>query len=238
MTVENNGAWGKSHTGCKRKSNEDRYLIKIVSEISILAVADGMGGLPGGEIAAQIVIDTFQEHVFSKTDLETDLKTVLLTAEKKILQKIQENPKLEGMGTTATAATVYQSKVFWIHIGDSRLYLLRNKKIKQITKDHTFIQDLIDDGTLSPEQAYKHPLKNMLDQCLGCDDSESDCGIFQIKKNDRLLLCTDGLTKHLPDSQIESIMAINSIHEAGRQLIEESLKMGGSDNITIVIKNF
>ncbi len=237
MTVENTGTWGKSHIGCKRKNNEDRYLIKIVSEISILAVADGVGGNPGGEIAAQIVTDSFQEHIFSKTDLKTDLKTVLLESEKRILQKIEENQKFEGMSTTLTAVAVYHSKVFWIHIGDSRLYLLRNKKIKQMTKDHTFIQDLIDDGTLSPEQADKHPLKNMLDQCLGCDDIELDCGVFQVKKNDRLLLCTDGLTTHLPDSQIESIMAINSIQEAGKQLIEEALKIGGSDNVTVVIKN-
>ena len=82
MTVENTGTWGKSHIGCKRKNNEDRYLIKIVSEISILAVADGVGGNPGGEIAAQIVTDSFQEHIFSKTDLKTDLKTVLLESEK------------------------------------------------------------------------------------------------------------------------------------------------------------
>ncbi len=238
MTVENTGTWGESHTGYKRKSNEDRYLIKIVSEISILAVADGVGGLPGGEIAAQIVIDTFQKHVFSETDLKTDLKTVLLKAEKGILQKIKENPKLEGMGTTLTAVALYHSKVFWIHIGDSRLYLLRNKKIKQITKDHTFIQDLIDDGTLSPEQSDKHPLRNMLDQCLGCDDIEPDSGLFKVKRNDQLLLCTDGLTTHLPDSQIESVMAINSIQAAGKQLIEEALKMGGSDNVTVVVKNF
>ncbi|MCF6246305.1 MAG: Stp1/IreP family PP2C-type Ser/Thr phosphatase [Desulfobacula sp.] len=230
--------WGESHTGHRRKQNEDRYLIKKSSECITLAVADGVGGSPGGDMAAQTAIDVFQEYSFSKEALEKDLDTVLKIAEKQIHRKIDDNPDLDNMGTTLTAAVLYMNKVFWIHIGDSRMYLLHKKKIRKITTDHTFIQDLIDDGTLTLDQAKKHPLKNMLDQCLGCDKVQPDTGIFEVEKNDRLLLCSDGLTAHLSDLQIESILKTNSAKTACQNLISLALKMGGTDNVTVIVKTF
>jgi serine/threonine protein phosphatase PrpC len=230
--------WGKSHIGYKRKTNEDRFLIQELSHIVILTVADGLGGCVGGEIAAQHVIDAFRESEFSKDHLEMDLANALAEAEKQICQNVKRNPDLYGMGSTVTTAAVYQNWVAWIHVGDSRMYLLHDNKIKQITRDHTFLQDFIDDGSLTPQQAKVHLFKDMLDQCVGCEEIEPDQGVFTVEKNDRLLICSDGLTKHLSDLQIESILTITSVKEAGRQLIREALRMGGSDNITVIVKTF
>jgi len=238
MTLKSAEAWGATHTGNKRNKNEDRFLIRELPEIIILAVADGMGGLPGGEIAAQICVNTFQEYDFSKKNLEKDLKMVLGRAGKRIQHHAAKNPELENMGTTATVAAVYKNKVFWIHIGDSRIYLLHQNKIKQVSTDHTFIQDLIDDGTLTLDQAKKHPFRNVLDQCLGCDEIEPDFGVFKIEKNDRLLLCSDGLTKHLSDLQIESLLKTMSIQKTGQLLVKTALEEGGTDNITVIVKTF
>jgi PPM family protein phosphatase len=230
--------WGKSHIGYRRKNNEDRFLIQELSHIVILAVADGLGGGVGGEIAAQHVIDAFRNTEFSKDHLEKDLGDALSEAEKQISHNVKRTPDLYGMGSTVTTAAVYQNKVAWIHVGDSRMYLLHDNKIKQITRDHTFLQDLIDDGTLTPQQAKVHALKDMLDQCVGSEEVEPDQGVFTVEKNDRLMICSDGLTKHLSDLQIESILTITPIQEAGRQLIREALRMGGTDNITVIVKTF
>ncbi len=238
MSSTNINLWGKSHIGYRRKNNEDRFLIYEMPEITILVVADGVGGHTGGEIAAQLVIDTFQEYKFSKNNLQQDLGIALFKAEKRIHHKVHENPDLDGMGTTITTAAIYKDKIFWRHVGDSRMYLLHDKKFKQITTDHTFIQDLIDDGTITLEKAKTHPLKNMLDQCVGCEEIKPDYGEFNIEKNDRLMLCSDGLTKHLSDLQIESILKTDSIQNAGQQMIQAALEMGGTDNVTVIISRF
>lgn len=236
MTVIDTDTWGESHIGCKRKTNEDRFLIKELPGLMILAVADGMGGHAGGEVAAQIVIDAFAEYNFSKDNVKNDLKSALETAQKNILYKSSRNFDLDGMGSTATTMALFQNKAFWVHVGDSRIYLLHDKKIRQITTDHTFMQDLIEDGAISLEQAEKHPLKNLLDQCVGCDEIHPDTGMLTLRKNDRILLCSDGLTRHLPDVQIESILMVNPVQRAGQQLIRTALEMGGADNVTVIVK--
>jgi len=237
MTKKDSGVWGESHKGHKRKLNEDRFLIRELPGITILVVADGVGGNANGEQAAEIVIDAFQTYKFSGEGIKDDLSAALENAAKRIHNEINKNSNMAGMGATATSAILYKDKIFWIHVGDSRIYLLRRKKIKQITTDHTFIQDFLDDGSLTIEQARTHPLRNMLDQCVGCDEMEPDSGIIHIKKGDRLLLCSDGLTMHLSDIQIESILEMNSIQEAGEKLLSTALKMGGADNVTLIVKD-
>lgn len=229
-------AWGKSHIGYVRKDNQDRYLIRELSDIIILAVADGIAGCPGGELAAQTVIDETKNFKFSPKKIKDDLGMVLVKAEERIQHLVDKNSDLEGMGTTATIVALYKNKVFWIHVGDTRLYLLHDTKIKQITTDHTFIQDLINDGSISFEQAKNHPLRNMLDQCVGMGEPQPDSGVFNMDTNDQLLLCSDGLTKHVSDLQIESILNTNSTRLAVQQLIQAALKSGGIDNVTVIIK--
>lgn len=235
---KNLNIWADSHIGYKRKKNQDRFLVQELPHIALLVVADGLGGNAGGDIAAQHVINAFEGTEFSEDQLEEGLNDALTEAEKHIFDNIEKNPDLYGMGSTLTAVAVHQNRVNWIHVGDSRMYLLHDNKIKQITTDHTFLQEFIDDGALTLEQAKNHPLKNMLDQCLGCDEIEPDQGMFTVDKNDRLLICSDGLTKHLSDLQIESILARAPVQEAGWQLIQKALRMGGSDNITVIVKTF
>ncbi len=236
MISKRTTAWGESHVGYVRKHNQDRYLVKELPEITILAVADGIAGCPGGELAAQIVIDETQKYRFSPKKIKNDLSMILVKAEERIHHTVNKNPDLEGMGTTAIIVVLHKNKVFWINVGDSRLYLLHNTKIKQISTDHTFIQDLIDDGSITPEQAKTHPLRNMLEQCVGLGESQPDCGVFNMHINDQLLLCSDGLTKHLSDLQIESILNTNPAQTAVQQLIQTALKMGGTDNVTVIVK--
>ena len=229
------GAWGESHAGCRKKRNEDRFLIKQLEESLLLAVADGIGGHAGGEVAAEIVIDTFRDHRFAGERPEKDLGLALAAAEKRLRHRAAGEPALEGMGTTLTSAVIHRNAVHWIHVGDSRMYLLRGGKIKRITKDHTFIQDLVDDGTITPIQAERHPLKELLDQCVGCEGLLPEHGLLQMERGDRLLLCSDGLTKHLSDRQIEALLRDASAEEAPRELIRTALEMGGSDNVTAVV---
>ena len=139
MVSKNVGVWGESHIGYKREGNEDRFLIKELRKIIILAVADGIAGCAGGEVAAQTIIDVFQEYEFSKENLEKNLSMALLKAEKQIHKKVKNNSSLEGMGTTATIAISYKNKVFWEHVGDSRLYLFHDKKIKQVTNHYILL---------------------------------------------------------------------------------------------------
>lgn len=236
MNSKRVAAWGESHIGYVRKDNQDRYLIRELPDIIILAVADGIAGCPGGELAAQTVIDEIQKFRFSHKKIKDDLCMVLVKAEERIQHLVDKDSELEGMGTTATIVALYNNKVFWIHVGDSRLYLLHHTKIKQITTDHTFVQDLINDGSITLEQAKNHPLKNMLDQCVGMGEPQPDSGVFNMDTNDQLLLCSDGLTKHVSDLQIESILNTNSAQVAVQQLIQAALKLGGSDNVTAIIK--
>ncbi len=236
MIKEMLGIWGGSHTGWKRKQNEDRFLMNPLPGITILAVADGMGGHAGGDIAAQIVIDTFREYRFTKENLETDLRLAFKRAEKRLRQHVSGDPGLDGMGTTLTTAALHRNKVYWIHVGDSRMYLLHGRRFERITTDHTYVQELIAHGALTLEQASNHPLKNVLDKCLGLHETEPDQGVFHMEKNDRLLLCSDGLTKHLSDLEIESLLRQTPVQEAARVLILAALKKGGSDNVTVIVK--
>jgi len=237
MTSIITAIWGKSHVGYKRKKNEDRFLIKKLPGMTLFAVADGVAGNAGGALAAQIVINSIQECRFFNKNLEKDLSAAIAAAEKQIHLEVLKNPRLEGMGTTVTAAVSYKNKIHWAHVGDSRMYLLHHLKFRQITTDHTFIQEFIDDGVLTPAQAKTHPLRNMLEQCVGCGETEPDCGHLTIEKNDRLLLCSDGLTRHLSDLQIKTILQTKSVQEAGQKLIQTALEMGGTDNVTVIVKN-
>jgi protein phosphatase len=230
-------SWGKSHTGYKRSRNEDRYLIKHLqhSHAILLGVADGMGGEPGGDISAQILVDTLQKYQTTSEAIEQDLTDLLKKAGKEIRLKAKDRTEFEGMGTTATVALVSNSMVYWSHVGDSRLYLFQKNKLKQITTDHTFVQDLIDDGTLSQHDADQHPLRNMLDQCVGCEYMIPDHGSFTVQPGDKMLLCSDGLTRHVPDDKIKAILSNSNARKASEQLVSLALEAGGIDNVTAVV---
>lgn len=237
MDLQPGSVWGQSHTGYKRISNEDRFLIRRLpdSQAVVIAVADGMGGEAGGEIAAQIFIDAIEQSQIARNATEQDLTRILKRAGRQIIQKAEDKPGLLDMGTTATVALVRDKTAYWSHSGDSRLYRFRTGFLEQISTDHTFVEDLIAEGTLSRQEADRHPLRNMLDQCVGCANLEAESGRFGLISGDRLLLCSDGLTRHLSDRHIQTALEGGTPRQTVAVLIDQALSAGGKDNVTVVI---
>jgi len=236
MQIWGDDLWAQSHTGHKRKTNQDRFLVRELEDCRILlAVADGMGGEAGGDIAAQMVIDDLDAIMIGTGRYEHDLTQILSKANEKIRQRARENPDLEGMGTTATVVVVSQDTAYWSHVGDSRLYHFHTGSLTQVTTDHTFVQDLVADGTLSQKEADRHPLRNVLDQCVGCGSLKAESGRFKVMAGDRLLLCSDGLIKHVSDDSIKAVLAKGNARQSVQELIDQALHAGGKDNITVVI---
>jgi serine/threonine protein phosphatase PrpC len=237
MDVRPDNAWGQSHAGYKRTSNEDRFLIRRLpgSQAVVLAVADGMGGEAGGDIAAQIAIDAIEQSQIPRHATEQDLTRILNLAGKQIMQKAEDKPGLLDMGTTTTVALVRDKTAYWSHAGDSRLYRFRTGFLEQISTDHTFVEDLVAEGTLSREEADRHPLRNMLDQCVGCANLKAESGRFALIPGDRLLLCSDGLTRHLSDRHIQTALESGTPRQTVAVLIDQALSAGGKDNVTVVI---
>lgn len=231
--------WAQTHTGYKRQRNEDRYLIHSLKRDAgaLLAVADGMGGAAGGHIAAQIAVDTLREYQTPgvNPNIERDLANLLEKAGKRIIDRAKAEPSFQDMGTTATAALLTGQEVYWAHVGDSRLYVNRRREMVQITTDHTFIQDLVDDGTLTQADAERHPLRNMLDQCLGCTGLKPDTGRFPFSAGEKLLLCSDGLTRHVSEETMSEILQGDDAREIADRLLRSALDAGGRDNVTVVV---
>jgi protein phosphatase len=153
----------------------------------------------------------------------------------RIEQQTTRDGRLEGMGTTATVAIADRKTTYWAHVGDSRMYLFRSGSLKQITTDHTFVRELIEEGSMTKQEAARHPLRNMLDQCVGCASMRPDSGKLDVQAGDRLLLCSDGLTRHVSDEAIDSVLTRETDGQAVEALLEQALDAGGKDNVTAVI---
>lgn len=233
--------------GKAREMNQDYYYVSRNSdEIKLCILADGMGGYTGGEIASNMTVTSVQSYIYnnySKIKLETDdiinlLKDATQYANMVVYEKTKQVEELEEMGTTLEIALIVEDKVYMSHIGDSRIYKIRNNKINQLTKDHSYVEKLINDGTITREEAKIHPQKNMLTKALGCTAFvEPDLLVEKIGENDIILICSDGLTNMLSDKEILKIIQENP-EDPNRQLISAANNAGGCDNITvIVIKN-
>lgn len=233
--------------GKAREKNQDYYYVsKNLDEVKLCILADGMGGYTGGEIASNMTVALVKSYIYnnySKIKLETDdiinlLKDATQYANMLVYEKTRQIEELEEMGTTLEIALIVDEKVYISHIGDSRIYKIKNGNIKQITKDHSYVEKLINDGTITREEAIKHPQKNMLTKALGCTAYvEPDLLVEKIEENDIILICSDGLTNMLTDEQILKTIEENP-EEPNKHLILEANKEGGIDNITvIVIKN-
>ncbi len=229
---------GLTHPGWVRINNEDRFLIKKLSDTScILAVADGMGGQAGGEIAAQTVIDTVGHFApGNQKPSEALLRQLTMAANNAIQEEASRNPYHSGMGTTATLAWIDVSTVFWCHVGDSRLYHYHDTELQQITFDHNLAGTLVRAGELTPEEARVSPMRNILHQCVGCSTCNPDTGHFEVREGDLLLLCTDGLCGSISDKKIASLLAEPaSLQDKAESLINKALSSGGADNVTVIV---
>jgi len=222
--------------GLVRKTNQDRYLIKeIGGNELLLAVADGMGGDPGGEIAATAVKDALASFTPASTVPEQELKVIIRKLSDELLARSQSDETLFGMGSTMTAVFIIGSQARWVHVGDSRLYHLTGTTLNQITTDQNWAQSLVDYGDMTPEEARISPLRNMLDECVGCPDCQPLSGIFTVGKEDCLFLCTDGVHGYLePDDLRARLTRQASLEARLDDVMRAVLDAGGQDNSTII----
>ncbi len=222
-----------TNVGKVRKNNEDSLL---VTEPNIFVAADGMGGAAAGEVASKILVDTvknFLANVPEPLD-EKVLSKSILKSNAAILREAKENPNLRGMGTTATILHIYKDQAYFAHVGDSRLYRLKNSALEQMTLDHSYVESLVRSGDLTPAQAKVHPMKNILTQAVGAmEDIQVETGNFKVDGGEKFLLCTDGLTNMVDDDDIKKIL-IESTNPA-EDLINAALEGGGHDNITAIV---
>jgi serine/threonine protein phosphatase PrpC len=231
---------GRTDPGLLRSVNQDDFFIDPEGRFFI--VADGMGGHAGGQEASQLATEAIQAYLEQQWDSpeasEKILEKALYEANQAILQDQQRHPERADMGTTAVVVIFRNQQPWFAHVGDSRLYRLRNSKLEQITEDHTWVARAMKIGDLTPEEARSHPWRHVLSQCLGRRDlQELDVQTLDVQSGDRLLLCTDGLTEELSDNLISSVFVKHGQNneEAAHHLIEGAKEKGGKDNITVVI---
>ncbi|NJL21795.1 MAG: Stp1/IreP family PP2C-type Ser/Thr phosphatase [Leptolyngbyaceae cyanobacterium SM1_3_5] len=230
---------GLTDPGLLRSVNQDAYHIDDRGRFFV--VADGMGGHAGGQEASRIATDAIQayleEHWDSTEHSKTLLEAALLEANQAILQDQATHPERSDMGTTAVVLMFRDDQPWCAHIGDSRLYRLRQDQLEQITEDHTWVARATKLGEISPEQARMHPWRHILSRCLGREDvRQIDVQAIELQPSDRLLLCSDGLTEELPDGVISArLQSISSGDQAAIALVNDAKDQGGRDNITVVI---
>lgn len=235
----------QTHVGKVRIKNEDSfYAPKNNSELpKLYIVADGMGGHRGGDIASQRAVEVVSSYIngnISEHQNDEQIKELLRCsineANRRIYAESLENADLSGMGTTLTMGLFYEDKVYIGHIGDSRAYRIRENKIELLTRDHSLIWQLMEEGKLSAEEMTTHPMKNVITQALGTDELvEPDITSFDVKPGDILVLCTDGLINMLDDEKIKDIVCNNNPEDAAKRLIDSANSRGGTDNITVGI---
>ena len=234
---------GKTDVGRVRQENQDDYRAGELPGGAVWAlVCDGMGGAKGGREASQgacNVIENFFQEQYAQCGAgqeEPFLKKALLYANRFVFQKAAHEEALAGMGTTAVCALVRSGNVYLCHAGDSRAYLIRDGKLTQLTHDHSYVQELVDCGTITEEEAEHHPQKNIITKALGVDYRlEPEFTAAKLKREDRLLLCTDGLTNMVPVEEMEELMAQGTFSDLPARLIEAANAHGGSDNITALL---
>ncbi len=233
-------SFGLTRTGVARKRNEDRFLIKEYSgKRVLLVVADGMGGHAAGDRAAEMACQGLQSFDADAGAAGAQLLGLVRQANLEMLEAARQDATVEGMGTTLTAAFVEGLTAHWVHAGDSRLYLWRDRSLVQITSDHSYPGMLLKGGELSAEEARTHPLRNLLLNCLGRPELELDAGALLLQGGELLLLSTDGLHDWIPQAAIMAVLDRPSLLEEKLQaLTQAALAAGGRDDITVVAAQF
>lgn len=227
--------------GRKREINQDYVFATdepLGSLPNLLVVADGMGGHKAGDFASKYTVEVLEEELKHtlKEGPEEVLRDAVQTANHKLIEAAGKDIKLEGMGTTLVAATVIDHTLYFVNVGDSRLYLI-NKDIRQLSRDHSLVEEMVRLGGINEEEAKHHPDKNIITRAIGAKENvEADFFEFSLKKGDTILMCTDGLCNMVDDEEIFAIIkGARDIVEAGEALIERANENGGKDNIGIVL---
>lgn len=241
--------YGKSDVGKRRAVNQDDFVIKKCSDdVMFVVVCDGMGGAAGGNIASSLATAAFCEVMdeadkinpsfFGMTEEEiTDLLiSAVDAANERVFNKSGEDPTLEGMGTTLVGCLLTGEKLYVVNVGDSRLYAERDGVIEQISHDHSYVQYLVDIGKMTPEEAKEAKNKNIITRAVGTEKSVvADVFETTVKPGNHIVLCSDGLTNMVEDSEIAEKIALGDLQLACESLIDLANERGGLDNITSVI---
>lgn len=227
--------------GRKREVNQDYVYVTdqpIGPFANLLVVADGMGGHKAGDFASKYTVDVLKEEIenTSLKEPEEILRQVVSVANRKLIEVAATDIKLEGMGTTLVAATVVGNTLYFANVGDSRLYLI-NDKIRQLSKDHSLVEEMVRLGGIKAEEAKNHPDKNIITRAIGVKEKvEADIYEYRLKKGDVILMCTDGLSNMVEDEDMFDIVkGSRDVIEAVQMLIEKANSNGGRDNIGVVI---
>lgn len=223
------------------------------SQGQLLLVADGMGGHASGERASTVAVDAVAHYVLNtmpwffrldqqhEDDLHDELKAAMERCQASIQAEVEAIPKRHGMGTTLTLGYILWPRMYVVHVGDSRCYLLRSGKLEQVTRDHTIAQQMVDGGTLEPDAIEESRWSHMLWNTVGGPSSELNPEVYKAKLSvgDTLLFCTDGITRHLPDSQLVKLLGVNeSAEQTCHKLVDAANEAGGKDNIAVVVARF
>lgn len=243
---------GLTDVGMRRDHNEDSYCAN--PEYNLFIVCDGMGGHAAGEVASRIAVDTVEKFTLATGNDEditwpfeydetlslnaNRIRTAIRLANQNLIAHIQERKEFKGMGTTIVCSIINGSEASLGNVGDSRIYLLRGGEIKQMTRDHSWIDEQLKQGILTPEEARKHPLRNVITRALGSkEDVVVDVIDTQLIDGDTLLMCSDGLTGMLEDPEIRDIVAANGsdLQGACKALVEQANANGGDDNVTVIL---
>jgi PPM family protein phosphatase len=234
MTIGVVDSAGLTQTGNVRRSNEDSFLLRS----PLFMVADGMGGALAGELASRMCAEAFAELDLIQHQGEEALRATISVANRRIWDRSRTDAETSGMGTTVTAALVGENGVVsFAHVGDSRAYLLRDGALQRLSEDHSLVHELVRQGQLSEVEAEQHPQRSVITRALGTDEEvQIDTFSLEARPGDVLLLCTDGLTRHVPDERIAGVLGRAADAESAcRELVADALEGGGSDNITVVV---
>lgn len=229
----------RTDKGKVRELNEDYVLSLSGGKYVLVIVADGMGGYNAGEIASKMSATIIRDYVFKKfpeyEDKEELIRDAILAANEEIYTKQLEDEKLKGMGTTTTCGIIYDNNIYIGHVGDSRAYLIFDEGIKKITTDHSFVQELLNNGSITENEAQNHPQRNLITRAVGTEKYVVvDTSTVGIDECDRILLCSDGLTIYVSDSEIFDAVSQKGF-EAVDELVEIAIERGGRDNITVLM---
>ena len=237
-------AFAQTDIGQVREINQDYYYIsQDDTNLKLYILADGMGGYNGGEIASNLATNSAKNYIesnFEKTEktkekIQKLIKDAIEYANFVVFEKSKQEKELEGMGTTLEVCLIYNNRAYIGHIGDSRIYRIRKDLIRRITTDHSYVEQLIKEGTITRKEARNHPKKNILTKALGCSPYvEPDVMVKKFIENDIIVMTSDGLTNMVENIEIYNIIK-NDINNATSNLIKRANEQGGYDNITVVI---
>lgn len=239
--------YSKTDIGKVRKTNQDAVKIKKISDnLAWSVVCDGMGGTNGGDVASHLAVEKITQYLdtyLNESENSEKIKEIMYTAVQEsnsvIFEKAQNNEELNRMGTTVVLCVIEKDNLHIMHAGDSRVYLISKSKIKQLSKDHSIVQEMIDSGEITLKEAKNHPQKNIITRALGVNsDIKLDYTEIELKEGDIILSCTDGLTNYLSEKDIYKICSQNDFPSVAEKLINEGNKRGGSDNITVSIMKY